>query len=238
MGYLARDAHARATHVPKEELTSAGMLALVKAADSFDPDKGVPFGAYARHRIIGAFADEMRSMDWASRGTRKRIRDVTETRDQLTATLGRTATVDEIAEALGVSRSSVVEALDDAGRHVTTIGEEVLSTVEADIALPEESALLAERRRHLDSAVEALPERMKHIVRAVYVEERAVNDVAEELGVSHAAVSMQRAEAIRLLRDAMNRLEHGDGAEVTSRVSDAAREAYFSRVDESVYGAV
>ena len=65
VGYLARDLHARATHVSLEELASVGALALVTAADAFDPALGVPFGAYARRRILGAFADEMRSMDWA-----------------------------------------------------------------------------------------------------------------------------------------------------------------------------
>lgn len=236
VGYLARDTHARATHVPKEDLISAGMLALVKAADAFDPFQGVPFGAYARHRIIGAFADEMRSMDWASRGARKRIKEVTEQRDSLTAALGRVATVDEIATAMGVPRTAVVEALDDAGRTITSISDDSLDNTHSDIDLPEESALLTERRRHLTEAVAALPERMRYIVQAVYIDERPVVDVAEELGVSHSAISQHRAEAVRLLKDAMSRFEHGPSAPVTSRVSQAARDAYFSRIDESFAG--
>ena len=234
VGYLARDTHARATHVPKEDLISAGMEAVVKAADSFDPAHGVPFGAYARHRIIGAFADEMRSMDWASRGARKRIKEVTEQREKLSALLGRPATAEEIATAMGVPRASVSEALDDAGRTITTIDDEVLSAACTSVDLPEESALLSERRAHLAEAVAALPERMQFIIEAVYVKERQVVDVAEELGVSHSAISQQRAEAIRLLRDALNRFEHGKDAQTTSRVSEAAREAYFSRIDEAI----
>lgn len=236
VGYLARDTHARATHLAKEDLTSAGMVALVNAANSFDPGRGVPFGAYARRRILGAFADEMRSMDWMSRGARRRVKDVTEEREALTAKLGRTVTVDEIATAMGVPRAAVTEALDDAGRRITNFEDPEVEDLSANIVLPEESVVLAERRRHLESAVEALPERMRYIIQAVYVEERAVNDVAEELGVTHAAISMQRAEAVRLLRDAMNRFEHGEDGEVTSRVSAAAREAYFARVDEAVGG--
>lgn len=209
------------------------MLALVKAADRFDPAKGVPFGAYARHLIVGAMADEMRSMDWASRGTRRRIKEVTEERDRLGAALGRAATVDEIATEMGVPRSTVSEALDDAGRTVTTIDDEGMSEISANITLPEESALLMERRDHLTEAVAALPDRMRFIIQAVYIDERPVIEVAEELGVSHSAVSQQRSEAIRLLRDALERFDHGAEAKTTSRVSAGAREAYFSRIDDA-----
>lgn len=230
VGYLAREVQARATHVPREELAAAGALALVNAADAFDPTMGVPFGAYARRRILGAFADEMRAMDWASRGIRKRIKEVTATREALTAALGRTATADEIATTLGMTRDAVVEALGDASRTVTSLDDSAVLDLPTAIALPEESAALQERREVLTHAVAALPERMRAIVQAVYIEERPVKEVAEELGVSHSAVSQQRSEAIRLLRDALERFYLNAGAVPTSRVSESAREAYFSRI--------
>lgn len=230
VGYLARDLHARATHVPLDELTSAGALALVTAAESFDPSLGVPFGAYARRRIMGAFADEMRAMDWASRGIRKRIKEVTAVRDTLTAGLGRAATVDEIAATTGLPRDEVLDALHDAARTVTSIDDESTATVAAIAILPDESAELSERREVLAHAVAALPERMRSIVHAVYVDERPVKDIAEELGVSHSAVSQQRAEAVRLLRDALEHFYLNSGAEPVARVSGGARDAYFSRI--------
>ena len=234
VGYLASETHARATHIPREELASVGALALVTAADAFDPTLGVPFGAYARRRILGAFADEMRAMDWAPRGIRQRIKETTAVQETLTAGLGRTATVTEIATAMGVSRSEVADALSDAARTVTTLDDAFDSDLAADIALPEESAMVAERRAVLEHAITALPERMLAIVRAVYFEERAVKDIAEELGVSHSAVSQQRAEAIRLLRDALERyFADGQEAAVTSRVSATVRDGFFSRIAEA-----
>lgn len=230
VGYLARDVHSRATHVPREELASAGALALVTAAEAFDPTLGVPFGAYARRRILGAFADEMRSMDWATRGIRKRIKEVTAVRDALTAGLGRTATADEIATTMGLPREAVVESLNDAVRAVTSLDDASVLEVPTAIALPEESAAMQERREILTRAVAALPERMRMIIRAVYVNERPVKDIAEDLGVSHSAVSQQRAEAVRLLRDALERFYLDDGAAPTSRVSETTRDAYFSRI--------
>ena len=64
VGYLVSSLCARATHLSRDDLASVGAIALITSADSFDPTLGVPFGAYARRRITGAFADEMRS--WCS----------------------------------------------------------------------------------------------------------------------------------------------------------------------------
>ncbi|MDD7928155.1 sigma-70 family RNA polymerase sigma factor [Microbacterium thalli] len=230
VGYLARDLHSRATHVPLEELASVGALALVTAADAFDPALGVPFGAYARRRILGAFADEMRSMDWASRGIRKRIKETTAIRDTLTARLGRSATADEIAETMGLPRTAVVEALDDAARTVTSLDDASVLEMPSAMTLPDEAAVLRERRDVLERAVAALPPRMRAIVQAVYIDERPVKEIAAELGVSHSAVSQQRAEAIRLLRDALERFAAEEAFEPVSRVSVETREAYFTRI--------
>lgn len=234
VGYLAAETHARATHIPREELAAVGALALVTAADAFDAELGVPFGAYARRRILGAFADEMRAMDWASRGIRKRIKETVAVRDALTAGLGRTATVAEIATAMGAPKDAVAEALADAARTLTTLDDPSARDVSADIPLPEESALVGERREVLEQAVTALPERMRRIVQAVYFEERPVKEIAEELGVTHSAVSQQRAEAIRLLRDALDRyFAEGQAPATTSRVSANARDAFFGRIAEA-----
>lgn len=234
VGYLASETHARATHVPREELVSAGALALVTAADAFDPDLGVPFGAYARRRILGAFADEMRSMDWAPRGVRSRIKETTRIQDALSAALGRQATTTEIATTMGVPQDEVAAALADASRTVTTIDDADEARLISLTPLPEETAVVTERRELLQHAIRALPERMRAIVHAVYIEERPVKDVAEELGVSHSAVSQQRAEAIRLLRDALEQFYRDGAADapVTSRVSASVREGFLARIAE------
>ena len=228
VGYLASETHARATHVPREELASAGALALVTAADAYDPSLGVPFGAYARRRILGAFADEMRSMDWASRGIRRRIKDT------LSAALGRQAAVLEIATAMGVSQQDVHDALADASRTVTTLDDVYEADLVSYTPLPDETAVVAERRNLLEHAISALPERMRMIVHAVYLDERPVKEIAEELGVSHSAVSQQRAEAVRLLRDALERYyRDGQEAPVTSRASASVRDGFFARIAET-----
>ena len=63
-------------YVSRDDLASAGSLALVLAAQAYDAETGVPFARYAALRIRGALLDELRSMDWASRGARQRARRV------------------------------------------------------------------------------------------------------------------------------------------------------------------
>ena len=242
VGYLVSEIWAKATHLSRDDLASAGAVALITSADTFDPSLGIPFGAFARRRIVGAFADEMRSNDWASRGARRRITETVAVKETLTAALGRTPTVDEIASSLGVDRSEVTAGLTDAARTLSTLDDTTSEFLLADTALPEESLLSAERLDYLAAAVEALPEKMRLIVRQVYFEDRTVKEIADEMGITHSAVSQQRAEAIRLLRDGLEthysdsyyRDELPTGSEATyqpvSRIAPAARSAYLARV--------
>lgn len=235
VGYLVAEVCARATHLSRDDLASAGALALVQAADAFDPALGVPFGAYARRRIMGAFADDMRASDWASRGTRKRIKATLEVQETLAARLGRAATIDEIATAMGTDRVGVREAMADAGRTVGVIDEIVENGLAAEQSTPEEQAADAERDRTLRTAVAALPERMRSIVEQLYFGGRTVGEIADELGVTHSAVSQQRTAAMKLIRESIGDLLAAGPApapEAATAAVEARRAAYRSQVSD------
>ncbi len=231
VGYLVSTLCARATHLSRDDLASVGAIALITSATSFDPSLGVPFGAYARRRITGAFADELRSNDWAPRSVRRRIGDTLAAQDTLAASLGRTPTVDELAATLGVSRKEVHLALDDAGRTVQALDETVLDIVPARDELPEASLLADEQVRHLRAAVTHLPARMRHIIEQVFFEGRSVTEVAAELGTTHSAVSQQKSEALRLLQDGLATHYADEATAVAapvSRISPRRRAEYLS----------
>lgn len=231
VGYLVSTLCARATHLSRDDLASVGAMALITSADSFDPSLGVPFGAYARRRITGAFADELRSNDWAPRSVRRRIGDTLAAQETLVASLGRTPTVDELAMTLGLSRQEVRAALDDAGRSLQTLDESVFDIVPAEGQLPEASLLADEQIRHLRTAVTHLPERMRHIIEQVFFEGRSVTEVAAELGTTHSAVSQQKSEALRLLQDGLTTYyaDHGGITSApVSRISPKRRAEYLS----------
>jgi RNA polymerase sigma factor FliA len=55
-----------------EDMLSAGYVALVKAVDTYDPDRGVQFESYAITKIRGAMLEELRREDWTPRSERDR----------------------------------------------------------------------------------------------------------------------------------------------------------------------
>ena len=234
VGYLVSETWAKARHLSLDDLASAGALALISSADAFRAELGIPFGAFARRRIIGAFADEMRSEDWATRGARRRIKDTLAVQDTLSAALGRKPRVDEVASALGVDRESAAAGIADAARVVVTLDETVADVLVAESALPEETLLSAERLAYLHAAVDALPEKMRAIISAIYFDDKTVKEIAEESGTTHSAVSQLRSEAVRLLRDGLETHYSDSVAEYTptSRIAVSSRSAYLARVAE------
>ena len=105
VGHIVRETMTRLpAHIGRDDLTSAGMAALVLSAQGYDESRGVPFARFAAIRIRGALVDELRSMDWASRSVRGRAREVDAARNQLSVTLGRSPRPHEVAETLGCQR--------------------------------------------------------------------------------------------------------------------------------------
>jgi RNA polymerase sigma factor FliA len=239
VGHLVREMLGRLpAHVSREDLISAGMAALAGAAKNFDPSRGTPFGSFATARIRGALLDELRGLDWASRSVRSRARRVDSAAQELTATLGRTPTQPELAQALGVAVDELKSITDDVQRAVV-LSLQGFAAGTAEDMVPERSQgpedLLIHRERigYLHHAIEALPERLRQVVTAYFFEERPMLDIANELGVTESRVSQLRAEALNLLRDGMN--SHLDpelvaGAARPDGCVARRREAYYAQI--------
>jgi RNA polymerase sigma factor for flagellar operon FliA len=210
VGHLVREMLARVpAHVNRDDLTSAGYAALVHAARGFDASRGVPFARFAAARIRGALLDELRGLDWASRSVRQRARRTDSTRQELTAELGRTPTLAEVAERMGCTVEDITTGDDDVHRAVV-FSLQGFATAAADdmvtepSAGPEEMLIRRERLGYLRHAVDALPERLRVVVQGYFFEERPMARIADELGVTESRVSQLRAEALALLRDGLN----------------------------------
>lgn len=222
--------------VARDDLASAGSLALVLAARSYDPSTGVPFARYASLRIRGALLDELRSMDWATPGSRTRVRELAATTEQLAAALGRPATRDEIATALGVDVRAVDQIRADADRRVLSIdaSEGVIADMIVDrTSTPEEAVLASERVHWLRAAVDTLPDRLRVVVRAIFLEDRSVADLADDLGVTQSRISQLRTEALAMLRDGLN--THFEptlvpAAERPDGVAERRRQTYYASI--------
>ncbi|NMO52722.1 sigma-70 family RNA polymerase sigma factor [Actinoplanes sp. TBRC 11911] len=221
-------------HVHRDDLASAGYAALVTAAQAYDGERGVPFGRFAAVRVRGALLDELRAMDWASRSVRARARRAEVARQELTARLGRTPTPTELAELLGVAVAELSNVDDDVQRAaVLSLHGFAAGTAEdmvAETSLnPEEMLLHRERIGYLHDAVAVLPERLRFVVEASFLQERPLSDVAAELGVTESRVSQLRTEALALLKD-------GLGTHMEQRDNGAAKDSVVAR-RRAVYAA-
>jgi RNA polymerase sigma factor for flagellar operon FliA len=211
VGYAVSDLCRRLpAHVQRDDLMSAGMAALAMAARSFQEERGVPFGRYASRRISGALLDELRSHDWASRSVRRRAREQEEAAGQLAARLGREATPAEVAARMGVAVDELEANRHDVHRSVVLSFQAVVDATGVDSALPsrepspDQVLLEREREAYLRDAVEMLPERLRAVVVGVFFNERPMQDIADELGVTESRISQMRSEALALLKDGLN----------------------------------
>ena len=238
VGHIVRETLGRVpAHVSRDDLTSAGLLALVQAAQGFDAERGVPFASYAATRVRGAILDELRTVDWASRSVRRRSRDLDETRNRLASVLGRVPSPAEVASALGVPVEDVTRNDDDVARaHVLSLQGvqdlDVEDLLPSSGPTPEQVAEHRERLTYMVEAVAELPERLRVVVEQYFLAERPMAEIAAELGVSESRVSQMRAEALVLLRAVLDRELEGRDLEPTPATGCAARrrEAYYAAV--------
>ncbi|MGF1648652.1 MAG: sigma-70 family RNA polymerase sigma factor [Kineosporiaceae bacterium] len=226
VGHVVAETMSRVpAHVAREDLASAGLVALVAAARAYRADTGVPFGQYARIRIRGAVVDELRRSDWATRGVRRDGRRLAAAEERLHGELGRSPTRQELASALGVPPGEVDRVRADRDRalvvaldphpgvaHGTSegvVGGLTASGILGDLLVapggdPEAHVAHAERIGALLVAVSALPERLRAVVDGYDLRERPMAELAAELGVTESRVSQMRAQALDLLRAALD----------------------------------
>src|SRR3954468_1252882 len=210
VGHLVREMLFKVpAHVHRDDLASAGYAALVTAARAYDSGRGIPFGRFAAVRVRGALLAELRSMDWASRSVRARARRAEVARQELTAQLGRTPSPTELAELLGVGVSELNNVDDDVQRAAVLSLQGFAAGTAEDMVTetslnPEEMLLHRERIGYLHDAVAVLPERLRFVVEASFLQERPLSEVAEELGVTESRVSQLRTEALALLKDGLS----------------------------------
>jgi RNA polymerase sigma-B factor len=191
--------------MPDEDLRQVAFLGLVRAVDRFDVERDVPFAAFAGATIEGELKRHFRDHAWSvrvPRSAKELALDVRHATDRLSATLGRSPTVADIAEHLGVDRDDVLRGL-AAGAASSASSLDSLVEVNSR-ALSAASTLQPEFAAHDDAdavrrLLEHLPERERTIVRLRFFEGLSQADIAQRVGMSQMHVS-------RLLRRSLERL--------------------------------
>ena len=206
--YLARRFANRGE--PLDDLVQVASLGLVKAVERFDPARGLEFTTFATPTIVGELKRHFRDKGWAVRVPR-RVQElhlrVTRVIDDLALELGRSPTVQEIAQRAGTSEDEVIEAIDagsayrsaslDAGRSDDEESPGLLGQLgEID---PELSR--AERRAALSPLLAELPEREQVMLYLRFYEGMTQSEIAKRLGISQMHVSRLLSRSLQALRE-------------------------------------
>lgn len=178
-------------HVSREDLASAGKVALVEALLRFTgPDHEARAFCYARVR--GAMLDELRRLDPLSRRTRTRVKTVARATDTLAGKLGREPADFEVAAITGLTIGAVREANRFAVTDTCSLEGAPSELPDVQAACPATSAADRDAAHSVRAALARLQPNQALALRRYYLEDATLDDIAGELGVSR-----ERARQVR-----------------------------------------
>ncbi len=205
-----------------DDLLQVANLGLLGAVDRFDPERGIPFTAFASPTILGELKRHFRDRVWTvrvPRGLHDRMAEVDKAITELTKQLQRSPSVGEIAERLGLEQTDVLEVLEaNHNRRILSLdrpagGDESEEAPPSDwIGAEDERFELVEGRVALDSALPYLEERERVVLRLRFVEDMTQSQIAEQIGHSQMHVSRILRRALTHIRERIEE-ERGLGGE-------------------------
>jgi RNA polymerase sigma factor for flagellar operon FliA len=196
-----------------DDLVSAGLEALIKSLDRYDPAKGATLEQFAWTRIHGAVIDELRRGDWAPRSLRRWERDMRRVDAEFRAIHGRAATTAELADAMSLSlpdfeaRRRDLIASDVTSLNTLALAHDGASTERIDLLAsdddttdPVREAAKTEAKERFRRAFATLSGREREIAVLLYVKNLTLREIGQVLGISESRVCQIHGELKGKLR--------------------------------------
>ncbi|MBO6263589.1 MAG: SigB/SigF/SigG family RNA polymerase sigma factor [Clostridia bacterium] len=196
--------------VDYDDLYQLGCIGFLKAIEGFDEKFGVVFSTYAVPMIVGEVKRFMRD-DGAikvSRAIKSQAQTINRFIEERRNTLGEAPTVEEIAEALNMSKEDVVLALDSSKMPISLSepvdddgGEKKSELIDKIPSGKSEDDVVD--KILLESMIERLPPRERKIIIMRYYRDNTQSEIAKALGVSQVQVSRIESKIINALKSQM-----------------------------------
>jgi RNA polymerase sigma-B factor len=196
---------------PLEDLIQVANMALVKAIDRFDPERGTTLSTYAVPTILGELRRYFRDTGWSvhmSRQLQERTLRVERVSGRLEARLGRSPSVAELAAEMDLPEEEVLGALEASTAYQTASLDEHLHEEDGsgltlmDLLGSEDDGFeLVEDRSAAQSAMRTLDDRARQIVELRFIAGMTQSQIGAELGVSQMHVSRLLRRALATLRE-------------------------------------
>jgi len=193
---------------PFDDLLQVASVGLLKAIDRFDPANGATFSSFALPTMLGELRRHFRDRGWTVRPPRtlqEHALRVERVADDLLRQFGHSPTVDELAEATGLSHERVLEAREAAAAHgVTSLSVRVGDGDDAAelgdlIGIEDDGFARADDRVTVAALLRTLTQRERDILWLRMEEDLTQSEIGRRVGLSQMHVS-------RLLREILEKL--------------------------------
>ncbi|WP_018660519.1 RNA polymerase sporulation sigma factor SigF [Heyndrickxia acidiproducens] len=191
-----------------DDLFQIGCIGLLKSVDKFDLSYDVKFSTYAVPMIIGEIQRFLRDDGTVkvSRSLKETGNRIRKARDELTKKHGRSPTVLELSEWLGITVEDVVMA-QEAGKSPSSIHETVYENDGDPITLLDQISDQNDQKWFdkiaLQEAIRGLEERERLIVYLRYYKDQTQSEVADRLGISQVQVSRLEKKILEVMKERM-----------------------------------
>jgi RNA polymerase sigma-B factor len=201
---------------PYEDLLQVANLGLIKAAQRFDPGRGVRFSTYATAIVDGELRHHLRDslLMRQPRWVKKVYAEIQAKSNELIHKLGRPPEVSELAEALNINEAGILEVMSQYARIDLHSRNEPFS--EAELAAEADPHVLhslrqdsfqlpIEDRITLYDAIDKLSTFQRRLIYLLFFKELTQNEVADQLGLTQKKVSRESIKALSRLRQVLSR---------------------------------
>jgi RNA polymerase sigma-B factor len=191
---------------PLDDLVQVGCVGLIKAVDRFDVSRELRFSTFAVPTILGEIKRHFRDRAWSvrvSRGIQESNARIARAAERLSGRLGRSPTVEELAQATDSTVEQVLESLQGAQAY-TTVPIELVPGDDGEpldwLGSEDPGYNRTEQRLVLARGLESLSTREREIVTLRFFGGLTQREIADRVGISQMHVS-------RLLRRAIVRMQ-------------------------------
>lgn len=186
------------TPMSVEDMRSYGQEALLRAARSFDPSRGVPFKRWANLRIRGAIIDGIRTVQLPRRLYEKlraleaadQVQDAMHEEDAASPPRDAEAADQRLTDYLSSMATALAVAV------MTPTSNDELENVALEGLTPEEQAERAQLMAAVKLAMNTRPEAERRLLELYYLEGHTFEKAAAELGLSKSWASRLHTRAI------------------------------------------
>lgn len=209
--YVKRIVHRIAVHLPPnveiDDLINAGIIGLIESVERYDPDRDNKFITYAAFRIRGAVLSELRSRDYHSRSTRRKLREYESAYTRLEQKSHGPVRDEDVASELGVDLDEYYQikkmsalsflSYEELGFQSSEEQDDILSyffsgKIKDSFTLTR----MKEVENAIADAIDQLSEKEKMVVSLYYWDELTMKEIGKVLEITESRVSQIHSQAI------------------------------------------